>query len=113
MPHDDDHPSIEAAYPRSLRQVLAYLETNPLVCMHTRYARTLCKSHWLFSEMKSGVLWFEPKRRRNGQTEAARTGLTLINDNEYELSLEFLPTGFVYTRGLINIRIDYVDPMEL
>jgi hypothetical protein len=104
-------PLREAPYPRSLRQALAYLECRPFVCLTTRYSNIVAKSRWWYQGACNGVLWFEPFHRGHGFIQVADTGLELFG-HEHEIGLEFSPGGFAYTRGLINIAITYVNPLE-
>jgi hypothetical protein len=98
----------EVHYPRSLRQSLAYLDVNPLVCMVSKYAATMCRSHWWYVGFQAGVIWFEPYPVGLAR---AHTGMDIKN-TELEVGLEFDAKGFAYSRGPLTIRVDYVNTLE-
>ncbi len=96
-------------YPRSLRQALAYLIRNPNVCLTTRYANTICRSHWWYRGQTLGVLWFSPFMSTEKSGRGADTGLEL-HGSEFEVALEFSRGGFQYTRGAVSIYVEYYMP---
>jgi len=96
-------------HPKSLREALAYLRAKPDVCLTTRYAETICRSHWRYRGQTAGVIWFSPFLSGESKYRAADTGLEL-HGSEFEVALEFSRGGFQYTRGAVSIYVEYYMP---
>jgi hypothetical protein len=108
---------IKTKPPFTLKRALAYLERHPLVLMKARNDERLCKSIWWYAGHDDTTLWFQPDKPSKSwpadHIARAHTGLDMSINSEFEPGIDVGPKGFLYTRGTIQILIEYLDPTEL